>query len=83
MNVAKITLVIGGIVLGILSMALAIFYLIDNNIVCPRFGRSVELESKYDFFNGCFLNYEGQWIPAENLMAGRFMLLTPYTLIED
>ena len=58
-----------GIILGI-----GVFgnYLYEKNIQCPRYSKNTELESKYDLWaGGCFVNYEGQWIPMDNLRAGK------------
>lgn len=47
-------------------------YAVEKNITCPKFGQSVNLEYKYNFWSGgCFVNYQGQWIPSDNLRAGK------------
>ena len=47
-------------------------YSVEKNIYCPNFGRSSELEVKYNFWaGGCFVNYQGQWIRSNNLRAGK------------
>lgn len=60
------------IIAVIIAMVLLSAYLIEKNITCPRYGESVQLESKFDFLaGGCFVNYKGQWIPSKNLRAGQ------------
>lgn len=48
------------------------YYFFDKNIQCPIYAKSVNLEYKYNFWGGgCFVNYQGQWIPSLNLRAGK------------
>jgi len=71
-------LIIGMIIIlmSIVGIIVGLFfwgaYLFDKNIACPNYSKATKLETKYNFWaGGCFVNYKGQWIPAENLRAGK------------
>lgn len=72
MSDTKITiLVICGSIVAILLVGVGI-YLVEKNIYCPNVGESINLEYKYNFWaGGCFVNYQEQWIPSDNLRAGK------------
>lgn len=56
----------------VLTLMVVVGFIIDRSIICPSFGKEVNLESKYSFFGGgCFVNYEGQWIKKESLRGGK------------
>ena len=68
----KIILILTGIVLLFIGTAVCSVYLFGKNIYCPRYANSVDLEYRYSFLaGGCFVNYQGQWILADNLRAGK------------
>jgi hypothetical protein len=70
--VILVILLIVFLVVGTCGVVFLADYLITKNITCPNFAESVNLDSKYNFWaGGCFVNYEGQWIPADNLRAGK------------
>ena len=60
------------VILIFIGVMIGGIYLLEKNITCPRYADSVGLESKYNFWaGGCFVNYQGQWIPSDNLRAGK------------
>ncbi len=60
-----------GLILFVIIFVYSV-YLLDKNIVCPNFGKSVNLEYKFNLLaGGCFVNYEGQWIPSKSLRGGK------------
>lgn len=60
------------IILLLSGLMVLVVYVVDKNVVCPNYAKSVNLEYKYNFCaGGCFVNYQGQWIPSDNLRAGK------------
>jgi len=54
-EIASIVLICVMVVGGLILVA----YLIDKNIICPNFGKSVQLETHYNFWGGgCFVEME-------------------------
>ena len=68
----KILLIIMSMIIGVIVVLITEIYLIQKYIHCPQYAKSVNLEYKYNFLaGGCFVNYQGQWIPSDNLRAGK------------
>jgi hypothetical protein len=71
----ELSIFLGKTLLGIFLLVgvfMGIIYFGEKFITCPKFGKNVGLEYKYDWLaGGCFINYQGQWIPSDNLRAGK------------
>lgn len=57
-------IVFGGVIVAIIFP----LYLMDKNIMCPKLGESLKLNTKYNFFaGGCFVEIKtGEWILEDN-----------------
>ena len=54
--------IIGGMLL--LIAMLSVDFLLDKNIYCPRFAKSIDRPYQYDYFGGgCFVqDIDGRWV---------------------
>lgn len=56
------------VVLGVLFLLLLILGYLPLSKSCENTGLIMGLQHKFNFWAGCFLNYKGMWIPADQII---------------